>query len=108
MDLRFTIADFRFAAFDPKGFEPYRQSRLKPREIGNRKSAIANHRNCPAYHATICEPKSNAAIDPIPKKTPNGSSICMFRLPWRNISAIPMIEPDRTLMKIVKIVSRHP
>src|SRR5689334_21645660 len=77
------------------------------RQSGLKSIAIC-HRNWPAYHSTTGAPKSNAAIAPSPRKTPKGSSICMFRCFCRAINRMPMTEPLNTPAKIVRIVSRQP
>src|ERR1041384_488507 len=71
-------------------------------------SCAIRHLNWPAYHSTSGAPKSSAATAPRPRKTPNGSNICMFRSPLRAIKAIPIMDPVRTPTKIVRIVSRQP
>src|SRR6185369_15833520 len=69
-------------------------SQNRQSEIGNR-----NHLNWPAYHSTRCTPNSSEKIAPIPRKIPNGNSICMFRSRCRAINTIPMIEPVNTPTK---------
>src|SRR6185295_4777885 len=100
-------------SFGGEGVEQHRkqdrqqEESREHRQPGLKTIAIC-HRNCPAYHSTIGAPKSSAAIAPSPRKTPKGSSICMFFSRCLAISKMPITEPLNTPTKIVRIVSRQP
>ena len=55
---------------------------------------------CDAYQTMIRAPNKSETIDPIPRKIPKGSIICIFR-PRRYITAIPAIDPVSAPIRIV-------
>src|SRR5581483_6570641 len=85
-----------------------KDSRKKDEQILKAAGVHSDSRNGDAYQMIMREPKSSETIEPMPRKIPNGNSICRLRPPRRYMTMMPAIDPESAPSRIVRIVRRHP